>query len=401
VAGRAEALSRHPVGAPVPFDAPVYVTRPLLPSLSSLAGHLEEIWTTQQLTNIGAQHERLEAALRAHLGVRQLSLFTNGTVALITAIRALGLDGEVLTTPFTFPATPHALSWSGITPVFCDVDPVTLNLDPAGIDRAVTDRTSAILAVHVYGNPCDVVGLQRAADRHRLKIIYDAAHAFGTRVRDAGIGTFGDVSMFSFHATKLFHTAEGGALACSDPSLKARIDDLRNFGIHGPDTVKAIGLNGKMSELHAALGLCVLEGIAGELAQRRRLLERYRARFALVDGVQCLQAVSGAENSGQYSVIRVDEDAFGCSRDVLHVELRAYNVFTRKYFYPLCADYDCYRRLPSASAANLPVATRAVREVLCLPLYGGLTESDVDRICDMVVAVREGVRRNVAAGAAE
>jgi len=328
-------------------------------------------------------------------------LFTNGTVALITAIRALGLTGEVLTTPFTFPATPHALSWSGITPVFCDIDPVTLNVDPDAVERAITPRTSAILAVHVYGNPCDVDGLQRAADRHGLKIIYDAAHAFGVRVNGRGIGSFGDATMFSFHATKLFHTAEGGALASADPALKAKIEDLRNFGIHGPDVVEAVGLNGKMTELQAALGLCVLEGVGEELARRRRLLARYRERFASIEGVTWVHGLNGADSSCQYCVIRVNEAAFGCSRDALHRDLRGYNVFARKYFSPLCAEYDCYRNLPSATPGNLPVATRAVHEVLCVPLYGGLTESDVDRICDMVVAVRDSVRRNVAAGAAE
>jgi dTDP-4-amino-4,6-dideoxygalactose transaminase len=386
---------------PIPFDRPIYVTRPLLPPLSSVMARLEEVWATQQLTNIGVQHDRLEAALRDHLGVRELSLFTNGTVALITAIRALDLAGEVLTTPFTFPATPHALSWSGITPVFCDIDPVTLTLDPAALERAVTERTSGILAVHVYGNPCDVDGLQRVADRHGLKIIYDAAHAFGTRIRDRGIGTFGDATMFSFHATKLFHTAEGGALACGDPHVKARIDDLRNFGIHGPDAVAAIGLNGKMSELHAALGLSVLDGVADELTRRRRLLARYRERFAGLDGIAWLQGLNGVDSSCQYCVIRVDQAAFGCSRDALHRELREYNVFTRKYFYPLCAQYDCYRSLPSAAPGNLPVATRAVQEVLCVPLYGRLSEADVDRICDMVAAIGEHARRQVAAGAAE
>lgn len=388
-------------GAPVPFDEPVYVTRPLLPPLSSMMSRLEEVWATQQLTNIGAQHDRLEAALRQHLGVSELSLFTNGTVALITAIRALGLSGEVLTTPFTFPATPHALSWSGITPVFCDIDPVTLNVDPDAVERAITSRTSGILAVHVYGNPCDVEGLQRVADRHGLKIIYDAAHAFGVRVDGRGIGSFGDATMFSFHATKLFHTAEGGALASADPALKAKIEDLRNFGIHGPDVVEAVGLNGKMTELQAALGLCVLEGVGEELARRRRLLARYRERFAGIEGVSWVHGLNGADSSCQYCVIRVDEAVFGCSRDALHRDLRGYNVFARKYFSPLCAEYDCYRNLPSAAPGNLPVATRAVHEVLCVPLYGGLTESDVDRICDMVVAVRDSVRRNVAAGAAE
>jgi len=392
-------VSRTPGGDPAPFETPIYVTRPLLPPLSALTARLEEVWATQQLTNIGAQHERLEAALRDRLGVRELSLFTNGTVALITAIRALRLTGEVLTTPFTFPATPHALSWSGITPVFCDVDPRTLTLDPHAVERAITPRTTGILAVHVYGAPCDVDALQAIADRHRLRIIYDAAHAFGTRVGGRGIGTFGDITMFSFHATKLFHTAEGGALACADPALKAKIDDLRNFGIHGPDRVEAIGLNGKMTELQAALGLCVLERVDAELAQRRRLLERYRDRLSSIDGVAWFHPPPTADDSCQYAVVRVDESRFGCSRDALQEGLRRYNVFTRKYFYPLCADYDCYRDLPSAAPARLPAASRAVREVLCLPLYGGLDPADADRICDMIVAVGEEARRRVASGA--
>jgi len=388
-------------GTLAPFAAPVHVTRPVLPPIASMMARLEEIWTSQQLTNIGVQHERLEQALRTCLGVRELSLFTNGTVALITAIRALDLRGDVLTTPFTFPATPHALSWSGLAPVFCDVDPVTLNLDPAAVERAVTDRTTGILAVHVYGNACDVDALQRVADRHGLKIIYDAAHAFGAYVGEQPIGAFGDVTMFSFHATKLFHTAEGGALACRDSSLKAKIDDMRNFGIHGPDRVEAIGLNGKMSELHAALGLCVLDCVGDEVARRRHLLARYLQRLSAVSGISCLQGVNGPGGGCQYCVIRVDRPTFGCSRDVLQDGLRRFNVFTRKYFYPLCADYDCYRTLPSAASSNLPVAARAAREVLCLPLYGALTESDVDRICDMILAVRETARHDEAAGGAE
>ena len=377
-------MTRRPGVAPAPFDAPVYVTRPLLPPLTAVMDRLQEVWTSQQLTNIGAQHERLEAALRAHLGTEHLSLFTNGTVALITAIRALGLSGDVVTTPFTFPATPHALSWSGLTPVFADVDPCTLNLDPGAVERAITARTSAILAVHVYGHACEVDQLERVANRHGLKIIYDAAHAFGGRVNGRPIGACGDVTMFSFHATKLFHTAEGGALTCRDASLKQRIDDMRNFGIHGPDRVDAIGLNGKMTELQAALGLCVLERLGEELAQRRLLLARYRDRLAGLLGITWMPAANHADASCQYAVIRVDESRFGCSRDRLHEALRGFNVFTRKYFHPLCADYSCYRDLPSAAPDALPVARRAVREVLCLPLYGGLAEADVDRICDMI-----------------
>jgi len=385
--------------APVPFAEPIHVTRPLLPPLASLVSRLEAVWATQQLTNIGPQHARLESVLRDHLGVRELSLFTNGTAALITAIRALDLTGDVLTTPFTFPATPHALSWSGLTPVFCDIDPATLNLDPAAVASAVTGRTSAILAVHVYGTPCDVAALQQVADRHGLRIIYDAAHAFGARVLGRPIGVFGDVSMFSFHATKLFHTAEGGALACADASLKAKIDDLRNFGIHGPDAVDAIGLNGKMTELQAALGLTVLDALGAELAQRRRLLARYADRFGAIDGVRWLLAADTRDSSCQYAVVRVDADAFGCSRDVLHERLREFNVYTRKYFHPLCSDYDCYRDQPSAAPANLPVAARAAKDVLCLPLYGGLAEADVDRICDMVAAIGEVARGRLVARA--
>ena len=370
-----------------------------MPPLVDLMARLEQVWDKRQLTNIGAQHEQLEAALGQRLDVRELSLFTNGTAALITAIRALDLAGDVITTPFTFPATPHALSWSGLTPVFCDIDPVTLNIDPDAVERAMTPRTSAILAVHVYGTPCDVAALQRVADRHRVRIVYDAAHAFGARIDGRGIGAFGDVTMFSFHATKLFHTAEGGALACDDPDLKARIDDMRNFGIHGPDTVAAIGLNGKMTELQAALGLCVLERLDDEVARRRQLVNRYAERLDSLEGITWLRSPHGPGGSCQYAVVRVDEARFGCSRDVLQEELRAFNVFTRKYFFPLCSEYDCYRALPSAAASHLPVATRAAREVLCLPLYGGLEPGHVDRICDMIVAIGDGARRRVTAGA--
>jgi len=392
-------LSRSRGPLPTPFDEPIYVTRPLMPPLVDLMARLEQVWDKRQLTNIGAQHEQLEAALGQRLDVRELSLFTNGTAALITAIRALDLAGDVITTPFTFPATPHALSWSGLTPVFCDIDPVTLNIDPDAVERAMTPRTSAILAVHVYGTPCDVAALQRVADRHRVRIVYDAAHAFGARIDGRGIGAFGDVTMFSFHATKLFHTAEGGALACADPALKARIDDMRNFGIHGPDTVAAIGLNGKMTELQAALGLCVLERLDDEVARRRQLVNRYAERLDSLEGITWLRSPHGPDGSCQYAVVRVDEARFGCSRDVLQEELRAFNVFTRKYFFPLCSEYDCYRALPSAAASHLPVATRAAREVLCLPLYGGLEPGHVDRICDMIVAIGDGARRRVTAGA--
>mgnify|MGYP003347425706 CR=1 FL=1 len=259
-----------------PFKNPIYVTRPLLPPLEQYQARLSDVWASQWLTNVGAQHEQLSAAVRSYLDVPQLSLFNNGTIALLAALRALDVSGDVITTPFTFPATPHAISWNGATPVFCDIDPVSLTLDPARVEEAVTSRTSAILAVHVYGIPCDVTALQSIASRHGLKLIYDAAHAFGTRINGVGIGNFGDASMFSFHATKLFHSAEGGALVCGSAATRTAFDHLKNFGILNQEEVGQVGINGKMNELQAALGLAVLDLVPEELARRRAIIARYR-----------------------------------------------------------------------------------------------------------------------------
>lgn len=371
-----------------PFDEPVYVTRPLLPPLAEVVARLEQVWAARWLTNAGAQHERLEAAVRDHLRVPQLSLFNNGTVALMTAVRALGLKGSVVTTPFTFPATPHSLVWSGVEPVFCDIDPERLTIDPAAIEAAIRPDTTAILGVHVYGVPCDVDAVQAVADRHGLKVIYDGAHVFGTAIGGRGIGTFGDVTMFSFHATKLFHTAEGGALACQSADLKAAIDHLKNFGILNPDEVDVPGINGKMNELQAALGLAVLDCVAEEMEGRRLIAERYRARLGGVPGVTFMPTLPGVSESRQYFVIRIDEAAFGRSRDEVHTAFQAARVITRKYFYPLCSDYPCYQHLPSSAPAGLPVAHRAVKEVLCLPFYGTLPMATVDRICEQLLSLR-------------
>lgn len=371
-----------------PFDEPIYVTRPLLPTLGELMARLDEVWASRWLTNAGAQHERLEAALRDYLRVPQLSLFNNGTIALVTAFRALGLKGSVVTTPFTFPATPHSLVWSGLTPIFCDIDPVRLTIDPAAVDAAVMPDTSAILGVHVYGVPCHVEALQQVADRRGLRVIYDGAHVFGTTINGRGIGAFGDTTMFSFHATKLFHTAEGGALACATPELKTTIDNLKNFGILNQEEVGDPGLNGKMNELQAALGLAVLDHVDAEIDRRAAIDGRYRARLDGVPGLTLLPKLPGITESRQYFVIRIDAAGFGRSRDAVHAELKAMNVMTRKYFYPLCSDYPCYRDLPSSAAARLPVAQRAVREVLCLPIYGTLTLDAVDRICDLLIGLR-------------
>jgi dTDP-4-amino-4,6-dideoxygalactose transaminase len=371
-----------------PFPTTIYVTRPLLPPLEAVTRRLAEVWSTQWLTNAGAQHDALEAAVRRYLDVRELSLFNNGTIALLCAIRALDLTGEVVTTPFTFPATPHVLSWSGITPVFADIDPLRLTLDAERVEERITPKTTGILAVHVYGVPCDVDALQNVASRHGLKVVYDAAHAFGAKLHGRGIGSFGDASMFSFHATKLFHTAEGGAIACADPALRQRIDRLKNFGIADQETVNAVGLNGKMNELQAALGLAVLDCMAEELETRRRILSTYRRLLGGVPGISLMPEVDGAEGSGQYCVIRVNASEFGRSRDDLHSELKSYNVHARKYFYPLCSDYPMYRGMPSSDPSGLPVARKAVNEVLCLPLYGGLPMPAVEQICEIVVSQR-------------
>lgn len=374
--------------SPQPFDEQIFVTRPLLPPLAEVVARLEAVWASRWLTNAGAQHELLEAALRVHLGVPELALFNNGTIALMTAMRALDLSGSVVTTPFTFPATPHSLVWSRIEPIFCDIHPETLTIDPAAVEAAIRPDTTAILGVHVYGVPCHVDALQRIADRHGLKVVYDGAHVFGTTIDGKGIGTFGDITMFSFHATKLFHTAEGGALACQTPAMKASIDHLKNFGILNQEQVDVPGINGKMNELQAALGLAVLDHVAAEVEARRQIVRRYRARLAGVPGLALMPQLPGVTESFQYFVIRIDGAAFGRSRDDVQDSLKASKVLTRKYFFPLCSDYPCYNGLASARPEGLPVAHRAVQEVLCLPIYGTLPLDAVDRICDLLLALR-------------
>jgi dTDP-4-amino-4,6-dideoxygalactose transaminase len=369
---------------PPPFKEPIYVTKPFLPPLSAYMARLESVWKSGWLANNGQQHQALEQALSAYLGAPLLSLFNNGTIALIVACQALRLSGEVITTPFTFPATPHVLSWNNITPVFADIDPVTLNIDPRGIEARITPRTSAILAVHVYGVPCEVEAIQDIADFYGLKVVYDAAHAFGAAINGKPISAFGDATMFSFHATKLFHTAEGGALAVTDPALKHRIDLLKNFGIKNETEVVMPGINGKMNELQAALGLAVLEHLEQELAARQRVAAIYKARLGNVPGLSVMEAPATVRNSYQYFIIRINADNPAGNRDFIYEELKKFNIFARKYFYPLCSEYNCYRQLPSAAPAALPVAHRAAVEVLALPFYGSLSDEDAHRICDAI-----------------
>jgi dTDP-4-amino-4,6-dideoxygalactose transaminase len=371
-------------GLMLPFKEPLYTTRPLLPPLSKLNEKLERIWETKWLTNGGEQHAELESKLLEYLKVPYLSLFNNGTIALIVACQSLRLSGEVITTPFTFPATPHVLTWNNIRPIFCDIEPHTMNIDAGKIESMITPQTTGILAVHVFGTPCDVEKIQDIADMYGLRVVYDAAHAFGTEISGQGIGNFGDVTMFSFHATKLYHTAEGGALSFKDKNLKLRIDLLKNFGIKNLEEVVMPGINGKMNEIQAALGLVVLDCVEEERRQREIIAGTYRDNLKDVEGISFLSVDKDVKSSSQYFIIRINEKIFGRSRDYVFEKFQDFNVFTRKYFYPLCSDYACYRSIPSSSPLNLPVANQIVREVLTMPFYGDLAVDDVVRICDIL-----------------
>lgn len=372
-----------------PFKQPIYVTRPILPDLNLVKEKLAEVWGSQWLTNNGLQHQLFEKKLLDVLGVPYLSLFNNGTIALIVACQSLRLSGDVITTPFTFPATPHVLSWNNIRPVFCDIVPSTLNIDADRIESMITPQTTGILAVHVFGTPCDVFKIQEISDRYGLHVVYDAAHAFGLEIKGKGIGTFGDISMFSFHATKLFHTTEGGALTYNNENLKQRIDLLKNFGIKNEEEVVMPGINGKMTEIQAAIGLILLGYVEEERRKREAILKTYKECLRGVKGLTFLPYdMNGIVNSFQYCVLRIDEKAFGRSRDFVYEEFKKYNVFTRKYFSPLCSSYTCYKHLPSSNPANLPVANTIVSEVLSMPFYGGLTTDDVVKICDILKGFR-------------
>ena len=366
----------------------VPVTQPYLPPLAEFQPYLEEIWERKWVTNNGVFHQRLEAALCDYLGVEHLSLFSNGTLALITALQALKITGEVITTPFSFVATTHALHWNGIKPVFVDIDPVSMNLDPTKIEAAITPQTTAILPVHVYGNPCDVERIDSIADTYGLRVIYDAAHAFGVRVRDRSVLDFGDMSVLSFHGTKVFNTFEGGAIVCRDAKMKRRIDNLKNFGFVDEVTVVAPGINGKMNEVQAAFGLLQLQHMEQVAIGRARIDARYREAFADVPGLVLHDVPSHCTRNHAYFPVRVSGE-FPIDRDGLYDALRASNVAARRYFYPLISEFPTYRGLPSSAPHNLPVASAASRQVLCLPLYPSLDAGDQDRIIDVVLGCAE------------
>ncbi|XAH23046.1 DegT/DnrJ/EryC1/StrS family aminotransferase [Xylophilus sp. GW821-FHT01B05] len=378
------------MNAPVPFDkpagfAPVYVTRPSLPPLEEFIPFLERIWESGILTNNGPYHQELEQRLGEYLGVEHVSLFSNCTIALITALQALRVTGEVITTPYSFVATAHSILWNGIRPVFADIDPATLNLDPAAVEAAITPQTTAIMPVHCYGRPCDVQAIQKIADNYGLKVIYDAAHAFGVRDAGGSVLRHGDLSVVSFHATKVFTTFEGGAIISPDAKTKQRVDYLKNFGFANEVTVVAPGINGKMSEVNAAFGLLQLRGIDQSLAKRRDIAREYSRGLAGLPGITCVtrDVVESINNS--YFPIMVD-DAYGISRDELYRLLKEGGIYARRYFYPLITEFPMYRGLPSAAASALPVARWAADGVICLPIYPDLPMSIVESI---VRTVRE------------
>ncbi len=367
----------------------IFVTRPDLPPLDEFTEYLEKIWQRRWVTNNGLFHQQFEEALAKYLGVKYVSLFSNGTLALVVATQVLRLSGEVITTPYSFVATTHALNWNGIEPVFCDIDPLTLNLDPDKIEKLITPQTSAILPVHVYGNPCDVEKIGQIADTYGLKIIYDAAHAFGVKKGSDSILNFGDLSVLSFHATKIFTTMEGGAIVTNDEKLKKRIDYLKNFGFADETTVIAPGINGKMNEMQAALGLVQLKYIDERIEKRKMLTRLYKNLLSGVPGISCLTEFDNVDHNYAYFPIFIDENKFGHARDVLYENLKQQEIYARRYFYPLISHFPMYRGLPSALAEKLPVAEHMSKQVICLPLYCDLGEEQVERVCTEIKNVYE------------
>lgn len=360
-------------------EKPIYVTQPELPPLEEFIPYLETIWDSKILTNGGPFHQQLEQALCEYLGVEHISLFTNGTIALVTALQALRIAGEVITTPYSFVATAHSLLWNGIKPVFVDINPNTLNLDPSKIESAITPQTTAIMPVHCYGHPCDVDAIQKIADNYNLRVIYDAAHAFGVQDHEGSILRYGDLSVLSFHATKVFNTFEGGAIVCPDAKTKQRIDHLKNFGFVDEVTVIAPGINGKMSEVSAAFGLLQLQYIDQALARRKEIDATYRELLKDVKGICCLEDAGERVANYSYFPILLEAD-YPINRDTLYQKLRDNNIYARRYFYPLISDLPMYRGLLSAPRENLPVATDMAAKVLCLPIYPALNREDQKRI---------------------
>lgn len=362
----------------------ITVTSPLFPPLEEFIPYLEDIWKRKWLTNNGYYHQELEKALGGYLGVEHLSLFTNGTLPIMIALQALRITGEVITTPYSFVATTHSLWWNGITPVFVDIDPHTGNLDPDRIEVAITPRTTAIMPVHVYGNPCNTQRIQDIADKYGLKVIYDAAHAFGVTVNGESILKAGDMSTLSFHATKTYNTVEGGALVCKDAEIKKRIDYLKNFGFADETTVVAPGINGKMDEIRAAYGLVELKHVDAAIEKRKYVAGIYREELKDVPGITCFGDYPGVRHNYSYFPIFVNGEEYGMKRNDLYFKLQENNIYGRRYFYPLISEFSTYRGLSSANKENLPNANKIADSVICLPMHHKLSEKEVSMIVNII-----------------
>ena len=362
----------------------ITVTSPLLPSLDEFIPYLQDIWDRKWLTNNGYYHQQLEEALCDYLKVPYLSLFTNGTLPLICALQALRITGEVITTPYSFVATTHSLWWNGIKPVFVDIDPETCNINPEKIAAAITPKTTAIMPVHVYGKPCDTVRIQEIADKYGLKVIYDAAHAFGVEMNGKSILEAGDMSTLSFHATKVYNTVEGGALVCQDAQTKKRIDYLKNFGFAGETTVIAPGINGKIDEIRSAYGLLNLKQVDTAIEARHQVAIKYREVLRTIKGIRVMEDIPGVRHNYSYFPIFVDAKEYGMTRDELYYKLKESNIWGRRYFYPLISEFSTYRGLESARPEGLPVAKKIADSVICLPIHHGLTDLEIQLIIDII-----------------
>ena len=373
----------------------ITVTSPLLPSLEEFNSYLQEIWDRKWITNNGQFHQQLEQALAEYLGVEYLSLFTNGTLPLITAFQALGIrKGEVITTPYSFVATSHSIWWNGLKPVFVDIEEETCGIDPNKIEAAITPNTVAIMPVHCYGKPCKTADIDAIAKKHNLKVIYDAAHAFGVTQDGYSVLKAGDISTLSFHATKVYNTIEGGALICHSAEMKYHVDNLKNFGFRGETTVVAPGINSKMDEMRAAYGLLNLRQVDAAIDARKQVAKQYVEALQDVQGIKIFQPLVDSFSSNlspltsklnySYFPIFVDEEQYGISRDALYEKMKANNVLGRRYFYPLITDFDPYKDIPSANPANLPVANKIANQVICLPMHHALSDEDVKRVIECV-----------------
>ena len=361
----------------------ILVTRSSMPSMEEYIEEIRSIWDSHWLTNMGEKHKALQAELQKYMGVPAVELLTNGHMALELSLQAMNLQGEVITTPFTFASTTHAIVRNGLEPVFCDIDPETYTMDVTQIERLITDRTCAILPVHVYGNVCNIEEIERIAHKYGLKVLYDAAHTFGETYKGQGIGNFGDASCFSFHATKVFNTIEGGAVCYRDPDMGRRLYELKNFGIHGPEEVDAVGANAKMNEFCAAMGLCNLRHVDEEIAKRRAVVERYREHLEGVDGLRLNAQQPEVKSNYAYFPVVFDENLFGASRNEVMDALAQNGIGARKYFYPLTNTFECFHGKYDVDAT--PVALHVAKRVLTLPLYADLSMEDVDRICKIVL----------------